>query len=100
MRSSETGLGPSGEPAAAVILDAVVRLLPGAIGDFGSATEDSFFDGLLGAPQYTRPAEYEGYGVPEVLTSGDHARIEAWRREQSLRLTRERRPDLLDEERE
>lgn len=85
-----------GEPAAALIVDAVVRLLPGAIGDFGSATEDSFFDSLLGAPQYTRPAEYEGVRVPEVLLSGDHARIEAWRREEALRLTRERRPDLLE----
>lgn len=87
-----------GEPAAALIVDAVVRLLPGAIGDFGSATEDSFFDSLLGAPQYTRPAEYEGVRVPEVLLSGDHARIEAWRREEALRLTRERRPDLLEQD--
>lgn len=84
-----------GEPAAALILDAVVRLLPGALGDFGSATEDSFFESLLGAPQYTRPAEYRGHAVPGVLTSGDHARIEAWRREEALRITRERRPDLL-----
>ena len=87
-----------GEPAAALIVDAVVRLLPGAIGDFGSATEDSFFNGLLGAPQYTRPAEYQGWRVPEVLTGGDHARIAVWRREQALKLTRERRPDLMEQE--
>jgi len=87
-----------GEPAAALIVDAVVRLIPGALGDFGSATEDSFFDNLLGAPQYTRPADYRGLRVPEVLTSGDHARIEAWRQAEALRLTRERRPDLLAED--
>ncbi|MCE5270481.1 tRNA (guanosine(37)-N1)-methyltransferase TrmD [bacterium] len=87
-----------GEPAAALILDAVVRLIPGALGDFGSATEDSFFENLLGAPQYTRPADYRGLKVPEVLTSGDHARIEAWRQAEALRLTRERRPDLLAED--
>jgi tRNA (guanine37-N1)-methyltransferase len=84
-----------GEPAAAVVLDAVVRLLPGALGDFGSASEDSFFDGILGAPNYTRPREYSGLSVPEVLTSGDHAKIEKWRREKAEELTRNLRPDLL-----
>ncbi len=84
-----------GEPAAAVIVDAVVRLLPGSLGDFGSATGDSFFEEILGAPQYTRPRVYRGYKVPEVLTSGDHRRIERWRKEQAERLTAERRPDLL-----
>ena len=84
-----------GEPAAAVIVDAVVRLLPGSLGDFSSATGDSFFEEILGAPQYTRPRVYRGYKVPEVLTSGDHRRIERWRKEQVERLTTERRPDLL-----
>ena len=84
-----------GEPAAAVIVDAVVRLLPGSLGDFSSATGDSFFEEILGAPQYTRPRVYRGYKVPEVLTSGDHRRIERWRKEQAERLTAERRPDLL-----
>ena len=84
-----------GEPAAAVVVDAVVRLLPGSLGDFDSATGDSFFEEMLGAPQYTRPRVYRGYEVPEVLTSGDHQRIERWRKEQVERLTTERRPDLL-----
>lgn len=87
-----------GEYAALAIADAVVRLLPGALGAHEAAASDSFYeDGLLGAPSYTRPAEYRGLRVPEVLLSGDHARIEAWRREQSERLTRERRPDLWQE---
>jgi len=86
-----------GELAALVVLDAVVRLLPGALGDHESASSDSFYDGaLLSPPSYTRPAEYRGHGVPEVLQSGDHARIAAWRREAAERLTRERRPDLLE----
>ncbi len=73
----------------------MVRLLPGALGAHEAAASDSFYDdGLLGAPSYTRPAEYRGYALPEVLLSGDHARIAAWRREQAERLTRERRPDL------
>jgi len=84
-----------GEPAAAVVLDAVVRLLPGVLGDFESAAGDSFFEEMLGAPQYTRPRVYRGYSVPEVLTSGDHERIARWRKEQAERLTAERRPDLL-----
>jgi len=87
-----------GEVAALAITDAVVRLLPGAMGDHDSAASDSFYDdGLLSPPSYTRPAEYRGHAVPEVLRSGDHARIEAWRAEQSERLTRERRPELLEE---
>ena len=85
-----------GELAALVVLDAVVRLLPGALGDHESASSDSFYDGeFLSPPSYTRPAEYRGHRVPEVLQSGDHARIAAWRREAAERLTRERRPDLL-----
>ncbi len=84
-----------GEPAAAVVVDAVVRLLPGSLGDFDSATGDSFFEEMLGAPQYTRPRVYRGYEVPEVLTGGDHQQIERWRKEQVERLTAERRPDLL-----
>lgn len=84
-----------GEIPALAITDAVVRLLPGAMGDHDSAASDSFYDGpLLSPPSWTRPAEYRGHRVPEVLRSGDHARIEAFRREWSERLTRERRPDL------
>jgi tRNA (guanine37-N1)-methyltransferase len=86
-----------GEVAALAVLDAVVRLLPGAISDHESASTDSFYDGWLSPPSYTRPAEYRGMRVPDVLLSGDHAKIAAWRREQSERLTRERRPELLDE---
>jgi tRNA (guanine37-N1)-methyltransferase len=85
-----------GEPAAVVILDAAVRHIPGVLGDYDSAVEDSFFEGLLGFPVYTRPEEYRGLKVPEVLLSGHHARIAAWRREQMLRTTWERRPELLD----
>ncbi len=85
-----------GELGALVITDAVVRLLPGALGDHESASTDSFYDeGLLSPPSYTRPAEYRGYRVPDVLQSGDHGRIEAWRREMAEILTRERRGDLL-----
>lgn len=84
-----------GEIAALAVADAVVRLLPGAISDHESASTDSFYDGMLSPPSYTRPAEFRGMKVPEVLLSGDHARIAAWRREQAARLTRERRPDLL-----
>ena len=83
-----------GEPAAICILDAVVRLLPGALGDHESASADSHYDGLLSPPSYTRPPAYRGLEVPEVLRSGDHARIEAWRQAEAERLTRERRPDL------
>jgi tRNA (guanine37-N1)-methyltransferase len=84
-----------GEIAALSITDAVVRLLPGALGDHESAASDSFYEEeLLSAPSYTRPPEYRGHGIPEVLKSGDHARIAAWRREQAERITRERRPEL------
>jgi tRNA (guanine37-N1)-methyltransferase len=85
-----------GEIPALAVLDAVVRLIPGAISDHESASTDSFYEGLLSAPSYTRPAEYRGMKVPDVLLTGDHARITAWRREQSERLTRERRPDLWE----
>ncbi len=85
-----------GEPAALVVIDAVVRLLPGAMSDHESASADSFYEGLLAPPAYTRPAEYRGMAVPDVLRSGDHARVEAWRRQQADRLTRERRPELLE----
>ncbi|MFQ5747694.1 MAG: tRNA (guanosine(37)-N1)-methyltransferase TrmD [Gemmatimonadota bacterium] len=84
-----------GEPAALVVIDAVVRLLPGAMRDHESAAGDSFYDAGLAPPCYTRPAEYRGMEVPEVLRSGDHARVEMWRRAEAERLTRERRPDLL-----
>jgi tRNA (guanine37-N1)-methyltransferase len=86
-----------GEVAALAVTDAVVRLLPGALGTHESAASDSFYDdGLLSPPSYTRPAEYRGHRVPEVLLSGDHARVAAWRRERSEALTRERRPDLWE----
>lgn len=85
-----------GEIPALAMLDATVRLLPGAISDHESASTDSHYDGTLSAPSYTRPAEYRGHRVPEVLLSGDHARIAAWRREQAESLTRERRPELLE----
>ncbi|HUP01376.1 MAG TPA: tRNA (guanosine(37)-N1)-methyltransferase TrmD [Gemmatimonadota bacterium] len=87
-----------GEIAALAVLDAVVRLLPGVLGDFDSAQGDSFHDEpLLGSPSYTRPAVYRGLAVPEVLRSGDHGAIARWRREQSERATRRRRPDLMVE---
>jgi tRNA (guanine37-N1)-methyltransferase len=83
-----------GEFAALCVMDAVVRLLPGALGDHESAATDSHYEGLLSPPSYTRPAEYRGRPVPEVLLSGDHARIAAWRRAEAERLTKARRPDL------
>jgi tRNA (guanine37-N1)-methyltransferase len=83
-----------GEPAALCVIDAVVRLLPGALGDHESAASDSHYDGLLAPPSYTRPSEYRGMPVPEVLLSGDHERIAAWRAAEAERLTRARRPDL------
>lgn len=86
-----------GELAAAVVCDAVIRLLPGVLGDETSALTDSFQDDLLAPPIYTRPANYKGWKVPEVLTSGHTAKIEAWREEQALKNTEDRRPDLLDE---
>ncbi|HYW05818.1 MAG TPA: tRNA (guanosine(37)-N1)-methyltransferase TrmD [Longimicrobium sp.] len=85
-----------GEIPALAVVDAVVRLLPGAISDHDSAATDSFYDGALSPPSYTRPAEYRGMAVPPVLLSGDHARIAAWQREQAERLTRERRPELME----
>lgn len=85
-----------GEPAALCVVDAVVRLLPGALGDHESAQTDSFYEGLLAPPSYTRPPEYRGHKVPEVLLSGDHARIARWRQAEAERLTRERRPELWD----
>ena len=87
-----------GEPAAAIVLDACIRLLPGVMGAAESAEQESFsgpLGGLLEYPHYTRPAEWQGRAAPSVLLSGDHAAIAAWRREQALRTTRERRPDLL-----
>jgi len=86
-----------GEIPALAVLDAVVRLLPGAISDHESASTDSFYDGWLSPPSYTRPAEHRGRRVPDVLLSGDHAKIAAWRRAEAERLTRERRPELLEE---
>jgi tRNA (guanine37-N1)-methyltransferase len=94
LADEEISLGPfvlsGGEPAALAIIDATVRLLAGAMSDPESAYTDSFWDGGLSAPSYTRPAEYRGHRVPEVLLSGDHKRIAQWRREQGERLTRER----------
>ena len=84
-----------GELAATIVVDAVTRLLPGALGYDMAPLEDSFATGLLEYPQYTRPADFRGEAIPEILTSGDHARVARWRREQALRRTWERRPDLL-----
>ena len=84
-----------GELPAMVIVDAVARMLPNVLGSAESAATDSFFDGMLGFPQYTRPREFEGKVVPEVLLSGNHAEIKKWREEQALSLTRTRRPDLI-----
>lgn len=83
-----------GEPAALTLLDAVVRLLPGVMGNEASGDEESFENGLLEHPHYTRPQEWEGRTIPDVLTSGDHGKIAKWRREQAEKLTRARRPDL------
>jgi tRNA (guanine37-N1)-methyltransferase len=83
-----------GEPAAIALLDACVRLLPGVMGKDASATEESFSAGLLEYPQYTRPPLWEGRAIPDVLLSGDHAKVAQWRRQEAERLTRERRPDL------
>jgi len=84
-----------GEIPAMVILDSVVRLLPGALGNKDSALNESFCTGLLDCPQYTRPAEFHGMSVPEVLLSGDHARIDRWRKERALQKTRECRPEMV-----
>jgi tRNA (guanine37-N1)-methyltransferase len=89
-----------GELAAAVIADSVIRLIPGAISDETSALTDSFQDGLLAPPVYTRPAEYQGWKVPDILLSGHAAKIEQWKHEQSLERTRKLRPDLLDGKKE
>lgn len=86
-----------GEPAALVVVDAVTRLLPGAIDD-ASTVEESFSDGLLEYPQYTRPAEFRGRGVPDVLVSGNHEAVRRWRHERAVERTRTRRPDLLPPE--
>ena len=85
-----------GEVPAMVLLDALMRQLPGALGHQDSADQDSFADGLLDCPHYTRPEEYEGQGVPDVLLSGNHEKIRRWRLQQSLVRTQQRRPDLLD----
>ena len=85
-----------GEFAALCVLDAVVRLLPGALGDHESAASDSHYDGLLSPPSYTRPPVYRGLAVPEVLLSGDHAKVAEWRRAEAERLTRSRRPELWE----
>ena len=85
-----------GEFASLVVIDAVSRLIPGVLGDDASPVDESFADGLLEYPQYTRPAEYRGLKVPEILLSGDHGRIDKWRRRQSLERTLQKRPDLLD----
>jgi tRNA (guanine37-N1)-methyltransferase len=84
-----------GEPAALTLLDAIVRLIPGVMGKQASGTSESFEGGLLEYPHYTRPRAFEGVLIPDVLLSGDHAKIETWRRKEAERLTRERRPDLL-----
>ncbi|MCC2612445.1 tRNA (guanosine(37)-N1)-methyltransferase TrmD [Neorhizobium sp. Rsf11] len=86
-----------GEPAALTLLDAVIRILPGVMGNALSGTHESFEDGLLEYPQYTRPQVFEGQEIPAVLTSGNHAAIEKWRLEEARKLTAERRPDLLSD---
>jgi tRNA (guanine37-N1)-methyltransferase len=86
----------NGAIAAVVLVDAIVRLIPGVLGDEQSALDDSFREGLLEAPQYTRPAEFRGWRVPEVLLGGNHGEIAKWRKEQSQKRTRENRPDLLE----
>ncbi len=100
LRPREISIGDyvlsGGEPAAAVLVDAVVRLLPGALGDEASADSESFNGNRLEYPQYTRPREFRGMTVPDVLLSGDHQRIAEWRREQAETRTRSRRPDLLE----
>lgn len=88
-----------GEPAAMILLDTIVRVLPGVMGNEQSGVHESFESGLLEHPHYTRPPVFEGREIPEVLTSGNHAKIEKWRHEQALKLTAERRPDLLDKKR-
>lgn len=98
LRAEEVSVGDfvlsGGEPAALCVVDAAVRLLPGALGDHESAATDSHYEGLLAPPSYTRPPSYRGLNVPDVLLSGDHDKIAAWRAAEARRLTRERRPDL------
>src|SRR5690606_3105927 len=84
-----------GELAAMVLIDACVRLLPGVLGADASLAEESFESGLLEYPQYTRPRDWEGHTIPDILLSGDHKRVAAWRRAEAERLTRSRRPDLM-----
>ncbi|WP_029114918.1 tRNA (guanosine(37)-N1)-methyltransferase TrmD [Mycobacterium sp. URHB0044] len=100
MRVEEVSIGdyvlPGGESAALVMIEAVVRLLPDVLGNPVSHQDDSHSDGLLEGPSYTRPVSWRGLDVPAVLLSGDHAKVAAWRREQALERTRERRPELLD----
>ena len=100
LASDEISIGDyvltGGELGALVVIDALVRLIPGALGDPQAALKDSHSSGLLEHPQYTRPAEFRGWKVPDVLLSGDHARIAKWRREQALKRTWERRPEMLD----
>ncbi|MGZ6996084.1 MAG: tRNA (guanosine(37)-N1)-methyltransferase TrmD, partial [Acidimicrobiia bacterium] len=85
-----------GEAAALVMIEAVGRLVPGVLGNEDSVADESFTDGLLEYPQYTRPSEFREWSVPEILRSGDHARVARWRRAEALRRTLERRPELLD----
>lgn len=85
----------NGALAALVLTDAVVRLIPGVLGDAGSAAQDSFSTGLLDYPHYTRPESFRGWNVPDVLLSGNHAAIETWRRQRALEITQQRRPDLI-----
>ena len=87
-----------GELAAAVLCDSIIRLIPGVIGDESSALTDSYQDGLLAPPIYTRPAKYKGWSVPEILTSGDTPKVDAWREEKALEKTQRLRPDLLNED--
>lgn len=87
-----------GELAAAVLCDSIIRLIPGVIGDESSALTDSYQDGLLAPPIYTRPAKYNGWSVPEILTSGDTPKVDAWREEKALEKTQRLRPDLLNED--
>ena len=98
LRADEVSIGDfvmsGGEPAALCLIDAIVRLLPGALGDHESASSDSFYDGLLSPPSYTRPPDFRGMTVPDVLRSGNHAEIDAWRQREAERLTAQRRPDL------
>jgi tRNA (guanine37-N1)-methyltransferase len=99
MSDEEIGIGDfvlsGGEPAALVIADAMIRLLPGVLGNSESTTTDSFTEGILGYPQYTRPADYRHWKVPEILISGDHQKIRQWRKEKAIEKTREMRPELL-----